>query len=797
VDIAVAGPSGFAVLLNDGHGGFLSATNYDTNVWGWEVLQADINGDGNVDIVVVQGQSHYLSIFLGNGNGTFTQQPDIDLAAYGPTGITAADLNADGKMDLAVSVDDWTNAVGILVLLGNGNGTFQAPTLVVSSDQQHSWPGEVKAVDINQDGKVDLVYADTGLGTVGILFGKGDGTFFASVDYPLNPNPFALALADLNGDGTLDAVVSSLSFPGMTVSLNSSGSVVALDSAPNPSAVSESVTFTATVSATVTGAKSGPTGSVTFSEGVSVLGVAPISAGAATAQLSNLSIGSHSIIASYPGDSNFQAASSAAIVQVVSKSSSQVNLVSSLNPSISGQSVIFTASVSSATAGVTLSPSGSVMFKDGSTVLGTATIVLGNVTFTASNLSVGSHSITASYSGDASFQSSTSTALTQIVNAVKNGSQTTLSSSLNPTTSGQTVIFTATVAASTQGVSTIPSGTVTFSDGVTALGTSNLAAGQATLTVSTLSVGSHAITATYSGDSAFLTSTSTVLTQVVSSAKTASVTTLASSANPANSRQSITFTATVASGVGSVNTTPTGSVVFQDGGASLGSRTLSGGKATLKVSDMLAGTHVITAVYSGDATFAASTGTLNQVIVRGNESAADFSFTTSAPALAVTVGRSGALTLGVASVNSFSGTVSLSCGQLPAGISCQPSPASLSVASGQSLNSQLTITVAPTFVASKSDGRSRRGSIGIFLASGLLGFFGLVGSLRRKRRTLSVAVAIVTLTFMLALTGCGGTSQGPPASTTQTLQVTATAPAAIQGGTPIVHSLNITLTIQQ
>jgi len=146
-------------------------------------------------------------------------------------------------------------------------------------------------------------------------------------------------------------------------------------------------------------------------------------------------------------------------------------------------------------------------------MLGTGTLDgNGRATFTTSNLAVGSHSITAVYSGSPSFNGSTSQALVQTVNS--DATAATLTSSLNPSAHNQPVTFTAIVAAAAPGTAT-PTGTVTFKDGNRTLGSAPLSAGRAGFTVSNLSKGRHQITAVYGGSSSFATSTSQTLAQTV------------------------------------------------------------------------------------------------------------------------------------------------------------------------------------------------------------------------------------------------------------------------------------------
>jgi hypothetical protein len=157
---------------------------------------------------------------------------------------------------------------------------------------------------------------------------------------------------------------------------------------------------------------------------------------------------------------------------------------------------------------------------DGSTALATVSLGAGGVAkFTTAALSAGGHSITAVYSGDANDASSSSAALSETVN--KASTTTTLSSSLNPATAGQSVTLTANV--STAG-SVAATGTVTFFDGSTSIGTASLVCGVATLSTSFSAAGTHSLTARYSGDTANATSTSAALNEVVNAVTTASIT---------------------------------------------------------------------------------------------------------------------------------------------------------------------------------------------------------------------------------------------------------------------------------
>jgi hypothetical protein len=289
--------------------------------------------------------------------------------------------------------------------------------------------------------------------------------------------------------------------------------------------------------------------------------------------------------------------------QVVSQDDSSISLASSNSAPVWGQSVTFTATVAGA-AGIA---TGSVTFNDGATVLGSATLnASGQATFATATLSVATHAIMAVYNGDATYRSSTSPVLNQVVNpaAPQQATTTTLTSSPNPSVFGQGVTFVASISSAAAGT---PTGTVTFLDGSTTIGTASVnAAGQATFTVASLSVASHSITASYGGDVAFAASASAALIHQVAQAATA--TALTSSANPAAIGKSITFTATFAA-IAPGSGTPAGTVQFVIDGVNFGAPvTLKNGSATSAATTTLkAGSHAIAAVYSGSVSFASST----------------------------------------------------------------------------------------------------------------------------------------------------------------------------------------------
>jgi autotransporter-associated beta strand protein len=410
------------------------------------------------------------------------------------------------------------------------------------------------------------------------------------------------------GDGNFTASVSDP----LTQVVNRAASVTVLTAVPNPAIFGQPVVLTATVAA-VPPATDTPTGSVVFKDGSTILGTVNLNAltGQATLTTSQLSIGSHALTVDYSGDPNFTASSSAPATEIINKIPTVTALSSSANRALLGQSITITATVSVVPPSQG-TPTGTVTFSDGSSPL--ATVALGSngrATFSTAGLSLGSHTITAVYSGDALFSGSTSAPFTQ---AVQTTTTTVVTSSVNPSVTGQAVTFTASV--STVQGSGMPTGTFTFKDGATTLGTSVLDANdRATFTISALVLGPHSITAVYEGDSNFVSSTSPALIQTVSMPSTATL--LASSVNPSITTVPVSFTATVTVVVPGVGAS-TGTVVFKDGATTLGTATLnSNGQATLTTDQLVVGTHTITATYGGDANVSASTSAaLTQTVLQ-------------------------------------------------------------------------------------------------------------------------------------------------------------------------------------
>jgi Bacterial Ig-like domain (group 3)/FG-GAP-like repeat len=500
-------------------------------------------------------------------------------------------VNGDGKPDVLTANECASGCApgdGVVgVLLGNGDGTFQ-PAVPYDSGGITSW--SVAVADVNGDRKPDLVVANLGSNTVTVLLGSGDGTFQAVVSYGLGTTwPYSVVVADVNGDGKPDLVLASLRYCGpddgcVSVLLNGDATTTTLVSSLNPSVYGQAVIFTATVSS----ASGTPRGTVTFYDGSTQIGSTTLVNGSASISISLLAAGSNSITAAYQGSGAFVPSTSAPLNQVVNRATTTTSLASSLNPALVNEIVTYTAIVASQYGGVA---TGTVVFQDGGATVATVTVVANHATYTTKYGTPGTHSMTATYSGDTNNTGSVSTTLVEQINKGF-PSKTVLTTSGSPSFVGQPVTFTATI---TSARGAIPDGElVTFYDSTALIGTGTTASGLATFQTSSLTAKTHTIKAAYAGDDKFEPSSSKV-TQVVEKYPTS--TTLTSSLNPSRFGQAVTFTASVTS----AGPAPTGKVKFMDGATALGSRTLTGGLARLTTSKLSVGTHQITAQYLSDA----------------------------------------------------------------------------------------------------------------------------------------------------------------------------------------------------
>ncbi len=453
-------------------------------------------------------------------------------------------------------------------------------------------------------------YADNVLLEGAVALSGGSATFTTSA---LSTADHAIT-AVYSGDANF---LASTSAPlAQTENQDASATSLALtgDNGSGGSVYGQALTLTATVTATAPGSGT-PTGTVTFSTGTGpdavTIGQATLIGGVATLGNVILDSGDYSISASYSGDADFAPGASNPVSESVSAADTSVSL-SGATSGVFGQSFGVTASVSAISPG-TGTPVGSVSFYEGQTLLGTVALAGGAATLSQA-YAVGTHDISATFTAAGTDYNGSQSSGSQSVVVSEASSAVTLAPA-NPTVFGQPAQISATVAAVSPGTGA-PTGAVQFFDGQDLIGESNLIAGQATLDIASLTVGSHSITAQYISDGNFSASTSASgVTQIVTLASSQSVVTATAASSFVG--QSVTFTATL-SAVSPGAGIPTSSVAFYDGQTLLGSGTLDvNGLATLTTSSLPAGVHSITAQYGGDAGFsgitsAAYTETVNK-----------------------------------------------------------------------------------------------------------------------------------------------------------------------------------------
>jgi hypothetical protein len=465
LDVAVDSPEGVVILLGSADGSMGGSKAFAAGKPALSGELGSFSGSGNLDAVVNVAGSQAL-LLHGNGDGTFAQQvtPTTLQANVVATGVHAGsfpgviqipgmvqaavvttDLDGDGYGDVIIAYDNTSAdhahptaaaANAIYIWYGRSDGTFGFPMVMTPSRNFY----QVVAVDLNGDGRPDLVMSDGYVVSVQVNLG---GRAWGPEEHSLAGMGInSISAGDVNKDGFTDLVVANggavlangvagqqggaapdVNTGGITVLLNTGVTMVSTTTVLTI-ASPLTITFGQAVNGTaqVTANDGSPlTGTISFYDGTTNLCTTAVgpSAGCAASSGVGFAVGTHVLTAVYSGDTTHLPSTSAAVTVVVTpvatKAQTTTMLTSSLDPAMSGQSMTFTANV--VAAGSTAMPTGVVTFFDGSTVLGMKTLVgSGVASLSTSSLSVGAHAITASYSGDANSSASVSSVLTETVN---------------------------------------------------------------------------------------------------------------------------------------------------------------------------------------------------------------------------------------------------------------------------------------------------------------------------------------------------------------------------------------------
>jgi hypothetical protein len=398
------------VLMGNGDGSFAPHADYPTGGYATSLALADMNNDGKQDVVTANGGS--ISVLLGNGDGSLGSPHDTASTGNLAVKIAVGDLNHDGLLDVVESTNSQQGGA-VLMFLGNGDGSLQTLQTVATA----SIPiPDLAIADVNGDGKGDLLVL---AGALRVYLGNGDGTFQAPVDYATGGSyPISLKVVDFNHDGALDAVTSNIANSVSVLFGNGNGTFrTHIDSITSATPIAPPISievadFNGDSKLDVAVAESDTTGGGEF-VGV-LLGngdgtLKPEVEYESGYQPTSIAAGD------FNGDGAPDLAADAIVLNLLMNTGgTKLVLQSSNNPSHLGGSVTFTVSVKASFPGVG-SPNGKVRFEDGKTILGTVALTNGVAQFTLSTLAVGNHRIDAVYEGSATFNPHKSSVLVQQV----------------------------------------------------------------------------------------------------------------------------------------------------------------------------------------------------------------------------------------------------------------------------------------------------------------------------------------------------------------------------------------------
>ncbi len=344
-----------AIILGNGDGSFQAPSYYPVGAAPWNVVVGDLNQDGFLDLAVASDGSSSISVLQGNGDGTFKPYTAFNTGASQVGSVAIGDFNGDGYPDLA-STSSPDNSIYILLNKATATPSFQAAVPYVLNDgTPNPAPYYLTIGDFNRDGKLDIISANNGNATAGIMLGTGTGTFGAMTYYPVGSGNIFGNVGDINGDDRVD--------------------------------------ITAVTSA-----------------GLSVL----LSGQSETASISNVAFygcGTQSVTATYGGDGNYGSSTSSALTFTPAKQTTALALAVNPANGAVGQQVTLVATLAPYSYGTTTTNGETVTFTNNGVAIGTAATLASGVATLVYTPPGGADSYKATYAGDCTFSGSSSAAV--------------------------------------------------------------------------------------------------------------------------------------------------------------------------------------------------------------------------------------------------------------------------------------------------------------------------------------------------------------------------------------------------
>jgi hypothetical protein len=743
LDVAVSDmsePNGIHMFLGKGDGTFTAGPSYAKTRQTPDLTAADLDGDGNLDLVSGLGSlglfgpdindtGGVYSVLMGNGDGTLQGAPSY-AAVAAPNNMTTisavnsvspafavGDFDGDGKPDilgasLTATGGSQLFSNGLRLLTGDGKGNFTAGKATTGST-----PSIITAADMNGDKKLDAIFVDgpnvAGFASsIGVALGNGDGTFLAVKDYP-NPGTGSvqdMVLGDFNGDGKPDVLI------------------------------------------TTAGATSGPfsTTYLFLNNGNGILAVAK----EIDTPVSGLALAA----ADLNGDGKLD-------FVATNTDNDQTGTPGSMLVYLGNGDGTFAAPVTYTLPEIAPGPVAIAdMNKDGKPDI---LVISRDQAFTTATFSI-FHG-----KGDGTFGSPINATLPDT--AFSNLAVADIDGDGNQ----DAVVGGCCGLAFTKILLGNGDGTIK-SQYALALGASSQS-----VTTADVNGDNHPDLLLVSGNAV------EVFLNLYGSATTGSPTSTSLSLmpNPAAVGQAVTFTAQVSA---SASGMPTGTVTFLNGTTQLGTGTLDGSaQATFSTSILAAGSYAVTATYGGDSKFAESMSTATTLTVGTAGSSPDFSLATGAATLMIARGKSGTDTISITPVNGFNQPTAFACSGLPSGAACSFSPATVTPNGTVAGTTTMTITTtAPSSSRSSSSPWPFAGGSGAF-ALGLI-------FLRGRKRLPSLLCLVLLLGMGGIVFGCGGSSHKPPTGNAGTPAGTSTVTITAAGSSanPVSHTTTVALTVQ-